>query len=106
MDEVLAAGTGFAAMDFPTRNLYRSAIEDMARGSDLHEIAIARSAVTAASREHDDPRVTIRGMIFSPAAGRVRGDDRFPPAAALVASPGEPGGWHRRLCCSGRSGDG
>ena len=56
VDDVLAAGTGFAAMDFPTRNLYRSAIEDLARGSELHEIAIARSAVTAASQGHDDPR--------------------------------------------------
>jgi cyclic beta-1,2-glucan synthetase len=59
VDDVLAAGSDFAAMDFPTRNLYRSAIEDLARGCDRTEIEIARSAVTAAqlgaaeSREHD-----------------------------------------------------
>ena len=48
VDKVLAAGGVFAVMDFPTRNLYRSAIETLARGSHLSEIAIARRAVGAA----------------------------------------------------------
>jgi cyclic beta-1,2-glucan synthetase len=56
VDGVLAAGTGFANMDFATRNLYRSAIEELARGSDLTEIAIARCAVGAADQALDDPR--------------------------------------------------
>ena len=38
----------FTAMDFPTRNLYRSAIEELARGSDRAEIEIAKRAVMAA----------------------------------------------------------
>jgi cyclic beta-1,2-glucan synthetase len=55
-------------MDFPTRNLYRSAIEGLARGSKLTELEIARATLIAAadpkhqacreddgvgSREHD-----------------------------------------------------
>jgi cyclic beta-1,2-glucan synthetase len=35
-------------MDFPTRNLYRNAIEELARGSNRDELDIARSAVLAA----------------------------------------------------------
>ena len=48
VDVVLRGDAGFAAMDFATRNLYRSAIEDLARGSALDEIQIARAAVEAA----------------------------------------------------------
>jgi cyclic beta-1,2-glucan synthetase len=44
------AGSRFAAMDFPTRNLYRSAIEELARGSGHTELEIARSALFAAAR--------------------------------------------------------
>jgi cyclic beta-1,2-glucan synthetase len=49
VDDILAAGSRFRDMDFPTRNLYRSAIEELARGSELTEIDIARTAVTMAS---------------------------------------------------------
>ena len=41
VDERLRAGSAFAAMDFATRNLYRSAIEQLARGSALSELDIA-----------------------------------------------------------------
>ena len=37
VDDVLRAGSDFAAMDFATRNLYRTAIEQIARGTDLAE---------------------------------------------------------------------
>ena len=37
VDEILRAGSDFAAMDFATRNLYRTAIEQMARGTELAE---------------------------------------------------------------------
>ena len=42
VDDVLAAGSAFRDMDFPTRNLYRSAIEELARGSDRTELDVAR----------------------------------------------------------------
>ncbi len=49
VDDVLRAGSDFAQMDFATRNLYRSSIEDLARGSKLTEVQIAGAAVAAAS---------------------------------------------------------
>lgn len=58
VDVELAAGGGFTEMDFPTRNLYRSAIETLARGSTSDEIEIARQAVAAAraaAEETDTP---------------------------------------------------
>ena len=48
VDERLRAGSTFAAMDFPTRNLYRSAIEQLARGSQATELDIAALALEAA----------------------------------------------------------
>ena len=48
VDERLRAGSAFAAMDFPTRNLYRSAIEQLARGSGTTELTIAGLALDAA----------------------------------------------------------
>jgi cyclic beta-1,2-glucan synthetase len=57
VDDALRSGSDFAEMDFPTRNLYRSAIEEIARGSKLTELEIARAALTVASdrngRERD-----------------------------------------------------
>ncbi|VWX61586.1 Cyclic beta-(1,2)-glucan synthase NdvB [Burkholderiales bacterium 8X] len=48
VDARLGAGSDFAAMDFPTRNLYRSAIEELARGSEWSELDIADQALAAA----------------------------------------------------------
>ena len=45
VDEVLRAGTNFAALDFPTRDRYRHAIEDLARGSGRPEVEVARRVV-------------------------------------------------------------
>ena len=41
VDEVLPDGSDFAQMDFATRNLYRSAIEELARGARSTELEIA-----------------------------------------------------------------
>jgi cyclic beta-1,2-glucan synthetase len=51
VDNVFKAGSAFEEMDFPTRNLYRSAVEDLARGSDLTELDVAHAAVATAKRE-------------------------------------------------------
>src|SRR6202166_3641879 len=48
VDDVLAGGSDFLDMDFPTRNLYRSAIEQLARGSNRAELDVARHAILAA----------------------------------------------------------
>src|SRR5208337_3982889 len=50
VDEVLAADSDFESMDFPTRTLYRSAVEDLSRGSDRTELDIATAAVLAAKQ--------------------------------------------------------
>ena len=49
VDDTLRIGSDFASMDFPTRNLYRTAIEELARGSKLTEMEIAQAALLAAS---------------------------------------------------------
>jgi cyclic beta-1,2-glucan synthetase len=48
VDARLRAASAFAAMDFATRNLYRSAIEQLARGSSSSELDIADHALHAA----------------------------------------------------------
>ena len=55
VDTVLAAAVPFGNMDFTTRNLYRTAIEALSRGSGCSELDIARKAVKAAD-EHRDGR--------------------------------------------------
>ncbi|HEY1852365.1 MAG TPA: glucoamylase family protein [Candidatus Binataceae bacterium] len=50
VDAVLRASSNFAAMDFPTRDRYRHAIEELARGSGHSEIEVAQLSVAAAQR--------------------------------------------------------
>jgi cyclic beta-1,2-glucan glucanotransferase len=47
VDMRLRAASRFAEMDFPSRNLYRSAIEQLARGSHWSELEIAAEALKA-----------------------------------------------------------
>jgi cyclic beta-1,2-glucan synthetase len=54
VDAELASGSAFGDMDFPTRNLYRSAIEELARGSGWAELDVARAAVVAGQRHRDE----------------------------------------------------
>src|SRR6266851_3411873 len=56
VDAMLRSGSGFAEMDFPTRDLYRRAIEELARGSTHSELEVARLALQAAERAGDDPQ--------------------------------------------------
>lgn len=56
VDGVLADGCAFREMDFPTRNMYRTAIEELARGSNLSELEVARRAVqTGAQAPSETP---------------------------------------------------
>ena len=50
VDEFMREQSEFGAFDFPTRDLYRHAIEDLARGSRHSESEVARRAVDAARR--------------------------------------------------------
>jgi cyclic beta-1,2-glucan synthetase len=62
VDAALRAESNFAELDFPTRDLYRRAIEELARGSGHTEVEIARLALLAAKRSgdpgHDDVETT------------------------------------------------
>ena len=42
VDEALRTNSDFAAMDFPTRDRYRHAIEELARGSKASELEVAK----------------------------------------------------------------
>ncbi len=53
VDEHLRAYDLYGGMDFSTRNLYRSAIEELARGSGKSEIDIAERAVSLAEVKRD-----------------------------------------------------
>ncbi len=47
VDELLRSKSGFAAMDFASRDLYRRAIEELARGSRQTELEVASAALSA-----------------------------------------------------------
>jgi cyclic beta-1,2-glucan synthetase len=58
VDATLRASSAFAAMDFPTRNLYRCAIEDLSRNSSHSEIDISEQAIAAAMHSAASVSVT------------------------------------------------
>ena len=68
--EALCAGTRVAEMDFPTRDRYRHAVEELARGSGHTELEVARRTVQLA-------RI---------AAAKAEGSGR--PAEARLSDPG------------------
>jgi cyclic beta-1,2-glucan synthetase len=61
VDAILAGDCNFKRMDFPTRTLYRSAVEDLSRGSKFTELDIARAAVVAAKQTRDRSPTAERG---------------------------------------------
>ena len=64
VDEVLQAGPNYAAMDFATRDGYRHAVEELARGSGRPELDVARAAMAQTHRADgtDDARRTDPGF--------------------------------------------
>ena len=58
VDDVLAGSGVYSEMDFASRNLYRNAIEELARSSPLSETEIAQQAVDASQdpNVYGDPR--------------------------------------------------
>jgi cyclic beta-1,2-glucan synthetase len=55
VDAALRFGSDFAAMDFPTRDRYRHAIEELARGSGQPELQVARHAIALAHKTSARP---------------------------------------------------
>ncbi len=68
VDEVLGAAGNFLTMDFPSRNLYRSAIEHLARGSGRSELEVTRLVMQTAARAPHD---------CSASVGERRGDPGY-----------------------------
>ncbi len=105
VDEVLQATPGFTAMDFATRNEYRTQIELLSRGSRRSEIEVAQEAVPAFRRPSrgfrafpSAPKRT-RGTTSLATAGGYSSDScgfvcrcDSASAAPLVRSP-PPGTW-------------
>ena len=91
VDARMREGSAFGSMDFPTRNLYRTAIEDLARGSDTSELDIAERALAEARRlEAEEPDRTLAGREGDPgyhliAEGRIHLERsiRFRPGIRL-----------------------
>ncbi len=53
VDAVMRSGSNFVAMDFPTRDHYRRAIEEIAYRSGRGEVEVAERAIAAANCNHD-----------------------------------------------------
>ncbi len=77
VDELLRERSAFAAFDFPTRDLYRHAIEDLSRRSRHTEIDVAERALNAAGRTAD----RVAAAAHAAAADRARAAE---PAVAPV----------------------
>ena len=90
------AGSVPAGMDFPTRNLYRTAIERLARGSGHAELTIARNAVARAA-EHPAGRQSDPGyyLIGGGRTGFAAALGYRPPLPAMLAQ------WCRNLGIGG-----
>ena len=105
VDARLRADSGFATMDFPTRNLYRSAIEQLARGSSFTELEVAglalESAQAAAARSRRCRACgTRRRPRLSPdrrRPARTGAGDRIPSAGASADHAVQCPPRHRRL---------
>ena len=90
VDAALRASTDFAQMDFPTRDRYRRAIEELARGSKHSEPEIAQRAVLTANRgtcarERDPGYPLFAGGRAAFEAALGDGSRRAPGSAALAS---------------------
>ncbi|HVJ43470.1 MAG TPA: glucoamylase family protein, partial [Dongiaceae bacterium] len=66
VDATFRVSSQFSLMDFPTRNLYRGAIEELARGSQYSELEIANKALAAESlvpsASSESPQASFSGV--------------------------------------------
>ncbi|MDB5392922.1 MAG: glycosyltransferase 36 associated family protein [Rhodospirillales bacterium] len=73
VDAALRAGSKFADMDFPTRDIYRTAIEELARGSERTELEVTQRVIAAVKS------VDLAGLCCE------QGDRRRDPGYYLIA---------------------
>ena len=91
----LPSAAQFRDMDFPTRNLYRSAIEDLARGANRTELEVAGTAVEAAKQATCTPLSVEEERRGDPGYHLLAGGRRAFEAAIGFRSP--PSAWPGRL---------
>ncbi|MDP4033955.1 MAG: glucoamylase family protein [Pseudorhodobacter sp.] len=77
VDARLRAGSDFAAMDFQTRNSYRTAIEQLSRGSNRSELEITDCALEMARDGRADGGATADPGYYLIAGGRRGLEQRF-----------------------------
>ena len=91
---VLSVSSTFRDMDFPTRNLYRSAIEELSRGADRTELDVTRAAVEEQQGEQHarrsamseaDRRADTGYYLLAGGRSAFEVDHRLPVAAQCVA---------------------
>ena len=84
VDEVLRARSSFGDMDFATRDRYRHAVEELARGSGLTEVEVARkaAAMAGAAPSADDVEPSVVGRRRDPGYYLIS-DGRFAFERAL-----------------------
>ena len=95
VDDLLCAGSAFRTMDFPTRNLYRSAIEELARGAHRAELDVTRAAVEAAEQAAGAPACAEADRCVDPGY-HLLADGRGAFEAAIGFQP-PPSAWPGRL---------
>jgi cyclic beta-1,2-glucan synthetase len=83
VDEILRSDTNFASMDFPTRDIYRHAIENLARGSKHSELEVARLLVRRVKR-------AASGSSDAPHNGDKSNQDRYTEPGYYLISRGRP----------------
>ena len=99
VDARSAAPSDFAEMDFPTRNLYRSAVEQLARGSPCSELEIAdRAANAALAAERGDRGADPGYHLDRRGSASIRAGDRLPRARPAAHHPRQHPPRHQRLC--------
>jgi cyclic beta-1,2-glucan synthetase len=90
VDQRLCAESVFAAMDFPTRNTYRSAIEELACGATGGRRGSRNSGGGACRRSRLSP--DRQGQ------ARAGADNRISASCSAVGHPPWPPSWYRWLC--------
>ncbi|MCC5984499.1 MAG: glycosyl transferase [Rhodobacteraceae bacterium] len=85
VDAQLRAGSDFAALDFATRNLYRTAIEMLARGSTRPEAEVAEAALSLAAAGHQDASRDPGHWLIGAGRGALERSIGFAPRAGLRA---------------------
>ena len=108
VDDVLAASGLFRDMNFPTRNLYRSAIEELARGANCTELEVTRLAVLAGSQAEATQTGVEKSLQGDPGYHLFAGGRHAFEAAIGFRSSAKtwPGRWIRALGIRGYVGAG